>query len=65
VVRGLHKEVGGKWVCGGVGKANGQCELQDSMGHYVPIIKMYTKSTITNRLLSKDYLLFHDNPKLT
>jgi len=73
VVCGLHKEGGGKWVCGGVGKANGQCELQDSMGHdelgdmghYVPMIKRYTKSTIMNRSLSKDYLLFYDNPKLT
>ncbi len=46
MVHGLHKKGGGKWVCGGVRKANGQCELQGSMGHdelgdmghYVPMI---------------------------
>jgi hypothetical protein len=54
-------------------RANGQCELRGfmkhdelgDMGHYVPMKKRYTKSTIMNRPLSKDYLLLHDNHKLT
>ncbi len=73
MVHGLHKEGGGKWVCGGVRKANGQCELQGSMGHdelgdmghYVPMIKRYTESTIMNKSFFKDYLFLHDNRKLT